>query len=222
MATQSPTVNLTEVVRNVSKMLAAANDSQISPSQVNSVFRCIGKFISFSFSKQADIMIADITQFGTVIRNTKLGQASEFVPSNMLQLETKIFKAIPAKLIADSSVARQELLLQKLAAVTQLSEAAVNQILNSTAKVIGHFIRTEGLSVILDFHLSSNEVLLFEKEQCNFIDKVKLRESLYQTTGTNTTRPMTFPFVKDRNQFGNNIRAKIAHRQGYLSPESIA
>jgi hypothetical protein len=82
----------------------------------------------------------------------------------MLQLETKIFKAIPAKLMADSSVARQELLLQKLAAVTQLSEAAVNQILNSTAKVIGHFIRTEGLSVILDFHLSSNEVLLFEKE----------------------------------------------------------
>ena len=56
-------------------------------------------------------MIADITQFGTVIRNTKLGQASEFVPSNMLQLETKIFKAIPAKLMADASVARQELLL---------------------------------------------------------------------------------------------------------------
>jgi len=40
----------------------------------------------------------------------------------------------------------------------------VNQILSCTAKAIGYHLRVESQSVLLDFELSTNEVLLFDKE----------------------------------------------------------
>lgn len=75
---------------------------------------------------QHDWVIADIYSFGTVIRNNATGSNAEFVPSNVLQLETHISKSIPSKILQEPSSLRQELLLAKIASVTQLPETTVN------------------------------------------------------------------------------------------------
>jgi len=59
---------------------------------------------------------------------------------------------------------RQELLLRKIAIITQLSENLVHQILELTGRAIGYFLKTEKRPVSLDLGLSTNEVVLFENE----------------------------------------------------------
>lgn len=50
--------------------------------------------------KHYDTVIADVFCFGTVIRNQQT-PSSDFVPAHLLQLETGIAKAMPAKLASD-------------------------------------------------------------------------------------------------------------------------
>ena len=65
-----------------------------------------------------------------------------------------------------------------MASVTQLPESTVNQILNATAKAIGHYMRQEQQAVVLDLGLTSSEVLLFDRDTCFFVEKSKLRDSI--------------------------------------------
>jgi hypothetical protein len=51
-------VTLTEITRHIIKTVAAKNDSQsdvqtVTPSQVQSVFKCVGLFVSSLFKKNA-------------------------------------------------------------------------------------------------------------------------------------------------------------------------
>ena len=55
---------------------------------------------------------------------------------------------------------RQELGIERIASVTQLSASDVSSILMQTAKVISYQLK-ENLSVVLDFNLTNNEVILF-------------------------------------------------------------
>lgn len=98
----------------------------LTPQQVHSVYKCIGNFINYLSKKaQYEWVIADVFSFGTVIRNnTSAASNSEFIPSHVLQMETHISKAMPAKF--SESCLRQELLLSKIASVTQLSESIVH------------------------------------------------------------------------------------------------
>jgi hypothetical protein len=65
-----------------------------------------------------------------------------------------------------------------MSAITQLPETTVNQILNFTARAIGHHMRQEHQQVVLDLGLSTSEVILFDRDQCVFVDKSKLRDSI--------------------------------------------
>lgn len=103
------------MARSVVKLLTKGESSALTPNQVHSVYKCIGKFISYMFKKttQYEWAIADIFSFGTVLRNNNV---SYFVPATCLSLETHVSKALPHK-ITESQV-RQELLLSKIAQVT--------------------------------------------------------------------------------------------------------
>jgi hypothetical protein len=70
--------------------------------------------------------------------------------------------------------------------------------------------------VLIDLDLTSNEVLLFDKEQCAFCDKSKLRDTMRMTA--TQTRPDFGPFIEGKETFGNTLRAKIAARTGLVSP----
>jgi len=94
----------------------------------------------------------------------------------------------------------------------------VNQILIFTAKAIGHHLRTEKQAVLLDLDLSSNEVLLFDRELCAFVEKSKLRDTMKMSLASNSGRPDFGPFIEGKETFGNTLRAKIAARGGFLSP----
>ena len=65
---------------------------------------------------------------------------------------------MPAKL--PKLINRQELGIERIASVTQLSASDVSSILMQTAKVISYQLK-ENLSVVLDFNLTNNEVILF-------------------------------------------------------------
>ena len=79
-----------------------------------------------------------------------------------MQLETGLSRAMPSRL--QEPCQRQELLLSKIAIITQLSESLVHQILVLTGRAIGHYLKTEKRPVSLDLGLSTNEVVLFENE----------------------------------------------------------
>lgn len=79
-------------------------------------------------------------------------------------------------------------------------------------------MRVESQSVLLDFDLSTNEVLLFDNEQCGFADKSKIRDTLKLSMGSNQGRPDFGPFVEGKETFGNTLRAKIAQRGNVMSP----
>ena len=84
-----PQANLQEIARSVTKLLAEKASSNnetasLTPQQVSSVYKCIGKFISFMFKKQnSDWVVADIFAFGTVIRNQVTGN-TDFIPAHNL------------------------------------------------------------------------------------------------------------------------------------------
>ena len=65
---------------------------------------------------------------------------------------------MPAKL--PKLINRQELGIERIASVTQLSASDVSSILMQTAKVISYQLK-ENLSVVLDFNFTNNEVILF-------------------------------------------------------------
>ena len=65
------------------------------------VFTTIGKFINFMFRKtHFETVVADIYGIGSFLRNCTIGKIgdTEFIPSNMLQHEIKVFKTFPSKL----------------------------------------------------------------------------------------------------------------------------
>lgn len=73
---------------------------------------------------------------------------------------------------------------------------------------------------MIDFGLTTNEVILFEKEAVNFIDKSKLRDSIIINQSINAGRPDFGPFVEGKETFGNSLRAKIALRLGLKCPNT--
>jgi ABC-type phosphate transport system auxiliary subunit len=121
-------------------------------------------------------VVADIQNFGAFLHSQNNG-STEFIPSNVMQLETHIAKAFPVKVA--ETCKRQELTVTKIAQVTQLPQSAVNLILTLTAKAIGHFIKNENLPVIIDMGLATNEVLYFDKDRVQFIEKNKIKELNY-------------------------------------------
>jgi len=108
-------VQLQDVARAVVKNLSTSESSPLTPNQVHSVYKCMGKFISFMFKKTQNYewVLADIQSFGTVLRNNNV---SYFVPSTGLSLETHISKTLPSKITENSC--KQELLLSKISMVT--------------------------------------------------------------------------------------------------------
>lgn len=69
----------------------------------------------------------------------------------------------------------------------------------------------------MDFGLSTNEILLFENESCNFIEKNKLRDNFKISHSSNQGRPDFAIGFEAKETFGNTLRAKIAAK-GLLSP----
>ena len=66
--------------------------------------------------------------------------------------------------------------MQKIAQVTQLKEETVQQIIAQTCKAIGHYVKQENLPVGLDLSLTTNELLLFDSERVEFVQKGKVRD----------------------------------------------
>ena len=76
--------------------------------------------------------------------------------------------------------------------------------------------------MLIDFDLCTNEVLVFDNEQCVFIEKGKLRDNLKINLASNTGRPDFAPTVDSKETYGNTLRAKIAQRGGgVLSPTRV-
>lgn len=175
----SQAINLTEIARFVTRAIAdkALGQNEIvavTPAQVNSVYKCIGQFVSFLIKKAQDKdFVADIHSFGTVVRTSIV---TEFIPAHALALETAISKSMPSRI--DAAAQKQELAFGKISAVAQLPESTVAAVLAQTAKAIGHFTRNEKQTVVADFGLINNEVLVFDRQSCVFIDKSKLRDSM--------------------------------------------
>jgi len=109
---------------------------------------------------------ADIANFGSVVRNTATTN-TQFVPASCLSAEIGQTKASGHP--AAKELQRQDLALSKIAQVTQLSESLVQQVLQQTCKAIGHYLKTEGLPVAMDFGLTTNELLLFDNERVEFV-----------------------------------------------------
>jgi hypothetical protein len=72
----------------------------------------------------------------------------------------------------------------------------------------------------MDFGLSTNEVLLFENDTCNFIEKNKLRDNFKISHSNNKGRPDFAIGFEAKETFGNTLRAKIAAK-GLLSPNNL-
>lgn len=101
-------VSLAEITRGVLKSLTK-EDTGLTAHQVHSVYKCIGKYISFMIKKaQYDWVVADITNFGTVVYNCG---KTDFVPSNCLATETHLQVKMPK--IGENAF-RQELSLSKI------------------------------------------------------------------------------------------------------------
>lgn len=111
-------VTARDITRAVTRILADRPEN-VTPLQVVSIYRCIGKFISLAFTKKVDSVVVEIPGFGTVVRSNGV---SEFYPCAQFQIETLISKGVPSSKIAN----RSEMLLSKLAEITQLTEQQVN------------------------------------------------------------------------------------------------
>lgn len=136
--TTSKIVNLAGLIRTVTKDLAETTQettilTTITPSQISSVFKCIGNFVNFAFKKQVKDhyvpgnqgVVADIAQFGTIFRVSG-SAASDFVPAPLLQQECARNQG---ELKLSEHFLRHELTLAKMSTVTQLSEAQLISVL---------------------------------------------------------------------------------------------
>ncbi len=82
-------ISLAEITRGVLKLLIK-EETGLTAHQVHSVYKCIGKFVSFMIKKaQYDWVVADIINFGSVVYNCG---RTDFVPANCLVTETHIQK----------------------------------------------------------------------------------------------------------------------------------
>jgi hypothetical protein len=93
---------------------------------------------------------------------------------------------MPAKM--QEPIQRQELTLSRLALVSQLSEQTTNQVMIQICKAIGHYLRNEIKTVMLDLGLPSNELLVFEDSNVSFVDKKKMKDALIYTSGPKSTQ----------------------------------
>ena len=105
---------------------------------------------------------------------------------------------------------RQELLLSKMAAITQLNEATIHQILVLTGRAIGHHLKTEKRPVSLDLGLSTNEVVLFETDSVQLIEKQLLRDQTNMQSADSRNNNNALQSTTKKRKFGNSLRAAIA------------
>jgi hypothetical protein len=101
------------------------------------VFTTIGKFVAFMFRKtHFETVIADVFYFGTFMRNCTIGNIgeTEFIPSTLLQQETKVFKS--QTMDVKEPTQKQELHIARIAQVCQISEELTQQILKLINKAI--------------------------------------------------------------------------------------
>ena len=90
MVSTATIVTLNEVARSVCQALLDKNTEggSVTPHTVNSVYKCIGKFTSFMFKKNHyDQVIAEIANFGTIVRSTTGNSHSEFYLGSQLASE---------------------------------------------------------------------------------------------------------------------------------------
>lgn len=89
MVSTATIVTLNEVARSVCQALLDQNtEGSVTPHAVNSVYKCIGKFTSFMFKKNHyDQVIAEIVNFGTIVRSTTGNSHSEFYLGSQLASE---------------------------------------------------------------------------------------------------------------------------------------
>ena len=86
---------------------------------------------------------------------------------------------MPSKM--QEPIQRQDLTLSKLALVSQLSEQTAHQVMIQICKAIGHYLRNEIKTVMLDLGLPSNELLVFEDSIVYFVDKNKIKDAFIST-----------------------------------------
>ena len=99
------TQDIAKYVTNALDERATSKDqgSTLTVAQVEAVYKCIGKFIDFMFKKKHyDCVIAEIANFGTVLKNNTTDVA-EFIPASQLQIETHFSKSMPTKIPEPSS-----------------------------------------------------------------------------------------------------------------------
>lgn len=72
---------------------------------------------------------------------------------------------------------------------------------------------------MLDLGLTTNEVIVFDRDQCVLTDKSKLRDSIVIQSPISGRPDMNSQF-EAKETFGNSLRAKIAARGGFASPNS--
>ena len=127
MVSTASIVTLNEVARSVCQALLEKNNEGVTPNAVNSVYKCIGKFTSFMFKKtHYDQVIAEIANFGTIVRNTASNSHSEFYLGS--QLASELHQTAKSFKQAENSV-KQELGLAKISAIAQVSESQAGAIL---------------------------------------------------------------------------------------------
>lgn len=88
-------VSTQELSRLVVFNLSERSADHPTPNQVASVYKCIGKFISYMFRQsQSDWQVADIPNFGSVFRNSANANTT-FIPASQLQAELPCRTAMP-------------------------------------------------------------------------------------------------------------------------------
>jgi uncharacterized protein YdaL len=113
MAYSSTPVSTNELSRLVVYNMQEKQAESPTPNQVTSIYKCLGKFISFMFKKaHYEWVAADISSFGSVIRNTSTNN-SQFVPASCLTAEIGQTKASASH--SGKELQRQDLALSKIA-----------------------------------------------------------------------------------------------------------
>jgi len=113
MAYSSTPVSTNELSRLVVFNMSEKQSESPTPHQVQSIYKCLGKFISFMFKKaHYEWVAADISSFGSVVRNTSTSN-TQFVPASCLIAEIGQTKSSAHP--AGKELQRQDLALSKIA-----------------------------------------------------------------------------------------------------------
>lgn len=138
------------------------------------------------------------------------------MPGNILAQETRCHRQMPSKI--QEPAQRQELSLTKIATVCQLKEDLAGQIMVLICKGIGHFLRTEGKTVVVDLNLTSNEFVMFEGDQVSFVDKKSMRDSIVLNS---FDRSSMGPFDRTRKTPGRLQQNTIVKVPNGESPKAV-